>query len=110
MSEITERDAKTGQFLVGHTGRGGRPKGARSRLSEQLIADLAEAWQKHGPDVLERLAKERPAVLLTALVNLMPRHVTLDATVGVDIDSFRQSFRRAVELLHTDKLIDHERP
>ena len=34
----------------------GRPVGARQRISEQLLADLASVWEEHGVSVLQRLA------------------------------------------------------
>jgi hypothetical protein len=39
----------------------GRPIGARQRISEKLLADLAVVWEEHGQEVLHRLAKEEPA-------------------------------------------------
>jgi hypothetical protein len=37
------RDPKTGHFLRGHSGNGGRPRGARSKLGEAFIEDLRDA-------------------------------------------------------------------
>ena len=34
------RDIRTGRFLVGNPGNGGRPPGARSLLGEQFLEDL----------------------------------------------------------------------
>jgi hypothetical protein len=34
---MAERDPDTGQFLVGHSGIGGRPKGSRNKLGEAFL-------------------------------------------------------------------------
>jgi hypothetical protein len=39
----------------------GRPVGSRQRLSEQLLADIAQTWAEHGQSVLTRLVAEDPA-------------------------------------------------
>ena len=38
----------------------GRPVGARGRFSQRFIADLADAWEKHGAAALEQTAKLYP--------------------------------------------------
>jgi len=48
----------------------GRPIGARQKISEQLLADLATVWETHGASVLERLAMTDPGKLAQiALLN-----------------------------------------
>jgi hypothetical protein len=42
-------------------GAGGRPLGARTRLSHRLIEDLSEIWEQHGPTVLAKMASRDPA-------------------------------------------------
>lgn len=66
--------------------------------------DLAETWQIHGPAVLERLAKEKPAALLQAMVMLTPKDVNLHTTIGVSADAFAQNFHNALSLLHGERL------
>ena len=41
-----------GQYVMGHNGGPGRPRGSRNRLSEQFIADLQADWEQHGADVI----------------------------------------------------------
>jgi hypothetical protein len=53
----------------------GRPLSARSRISEQLLADLAVVWETHGKEVLERLAKDDPGKLAQIAYGLLPRDV-----------------------------------
>jgi hypothetical protein len=41
----------------------GRPLAARQRISEKLLADLANVWEENGESVLRRLTIEEPAKL-----------------------------------------------
>jgi hypothetical protein len=36
------------------------PIGARQKISEKLLADLADVWEEHGVSVLQRLAVTDP--------------------------------------------------
>jgi hypothetical protein len=47
----------------------GRPLAARQRISEKLLADLADVWEAHGNSVLERLARTEPGKLAQAATN-----------------------------------------
>ena len=38
----------------------GRPAGARGRFSQRFVADLTDAWEKHGAAALEQTAKLYP--------------------------------------------------
>jgi hypothetical protein len=49
------RDIRTGRFLVGNPGNGGRRPGARSLLGEQFLDDLQCEWQRRGKDALREL-------------------------------------------------------
>src|SRR5215470_14146362 len=68
----TERDAR-GQFKVGHTGMGGRPRGARSKLTTQFLDDLQTTWELYGKSALERCAIEEPAQFARIVAGLLPR-------------------------------------
>jgi hypothetical protein len=39
---------KTGQFVKGHRGYGGRKLGSRNKLSEAFLTDLHKTWLRHG--------------------------------------------------------------
>ena len=39
--------SKTGRFIAGNSGFGGRPKGARSKLTTEFFVDFYAAWQQH---------------------------------------------------------------
>ena len=52
------RDAK-GRFITGNSG-GGRSRGARSRLGERFSEDVLSAWEMHGPEAIQVVARDRP--------------------------------------------------
>jgi hypothetical protein len=93
------RDPETGQFILGHTGSGGRPKGSRNRLSERFLIDLEAQWEKSGADVLERVAKDDPVDFMRVVAGLLPSKV--DASLAIiDADLLREqtSFMAAYKL------------
>jgi hypothetical protein len=53
----------------------GRPLGARARISEKLLADLAAVWEESGRDVLAGLVTTDPGKLATIAYGLLPRDV-----------------------------------
>jgi hypothetical protein len=48
---------------------------ARQRISEKLLSDLSEVWEKHGKTVLEVLAVTEPGKLAQIAYGLPPRDV-----------------------------------
>ena len=65
------RDAKTGRFIAGNNG-GGRKLGSRNKLTTEFLDDLYAKWQKHGPDVLERVIRDDPAAFLRTVAQTLP--------------------------------------
>jgi hypothetical protein len=107
---LIERNERTGRFLSGNSG-GGRPKGSRNKLGEAFIADLRDAWERDGPDVIARVARDDPAALLKVIASLMPRDFNVNASVGVNSASVLETFRHAVQALgntpaHLPKVIN----
>lgn len=92
MSEVAEateltlerdRDATTGRFLQGNSGNPlGRPVGAKSKLTEDFLADFHACWQKHGKAALAKVAVDEPVQFVKAAVQLMPKDVLLEARAG----------------------------
>jgi hypothetical protein len=105
---IAERDRTTGRFVSGNSGGPGRKVGSRNRFSEAYIQDLHACWEKHGPDVLERVARDEPGTLLKVAAMLMPKDIAVNLAVSVDPTEFVGRFRHAVELLGNDPA--HARP
>lgn len=72
------RDPKTGQFLVGHSGNGGRKKGARSKLGEAFLEAMHDDFNENGPETIVRVREERPHEYLKVIASLLPRDVKLE--------------------------------
>jgi hypothetical protein len=68
-----EKDPKTGRFLPGNSGFGGRPKGARNKLTETVVHTLGEDFARHGAAVIEQVRKERPHDYLKVVAAILPR-------------------------------------
>ena len=69
---VDGRDEKTGRFLAGNTGNGGRKPGSRNKLGEQFLSDLHQEWEKSGPAALKAMAEKDPSGFLR--VNVMLWH------------------------------------
>ncbi len=52
----------------------GRPKGARNRLTEDFLRDLADDWEKHGKDALIAAREESPSQYVKTVAGLMEKH------------------------------------
>lgn len=82
----SKRDAD-GKFLsgVGNGGsRGGRPRGARTKFTEQFFEDIREAWARDGQSVISRAFFLDPVASLKAVAGLMPREAKLEVTRPLD--------------------------
>jgi hypothetical protein len=77
-----ERD-ETGRFLTGNNG-GGRPRGARSKLSERFLNALQADFEQHGPDVIAKVRIEKPDVYLKVVANLMPARLEAQLEAKVE--------------------------
>lgn len=76
-SEATGRIA--GRFAPGTSGNpGGRPMGARQRLSEDFINALSDDFAKHGVAVVQQVREEKPVAYLELVAALMPKNVNVE--------------------------------
>jgi hypothetical protein len=71
---------KAGQFVAGWIGGPGRPRGARSRLSEVALQALGDDFNEHGVAVIEEVRKTKPHVYLELIVRLLPRQLHVERT------------------------------
>lgn len=55
----------------------GRPKGARNKLGEAFLADLCADWEKHGPDAIEKVRKEKPDAYLKVVASILPKELNV---------------------------------
>jgi hypothetical protein len=64
------------QFKPGQSGNpAGRPKGAKSKFTEDFWRDLHEAWAESGKSVITRVIQEDPAKFLAVAANMLPKEV-----------------------------------
>jgi len=62
-------------------GNRGRPKGARSRLSESFLKAIADDFDQHGIETLIAMREQRPADYVKVVASLLPkdRRIELDS-------------------------------
>jgi hypothetical protein len=75
------RDPVTGQFVAGWKG-GGRPKGSKDKLNQQVIGTLEKIWASRGDEIIEHLAAEKPEVLAGLVAKLIPQSLAAEAIEG----------------------------
>ena len=61
----------------------GRPVGARGRFSQRFVADLTDAWEKHGAAALEQTAKLYPDRFVGICSHLIPKDVSVSLTAAL---------------------------
>ena len=65
-------------FKPGQSGNPkGRRKGARSKLGEAFLDDLASAWSEHGAAAIQKMIDIKPEVFVKVVADLMPKDVHL---------------------------------
>ena len=77
------RDPTTGQFVAGWKG-GGRKKGSKDKLNQQVIATMEKLWAQRGEEIMEHLADTKPEVLAGLIARLIPQSLAEEAIQGVD--------------------------
>lgn len=80
----TDRDNQ-GRFLTGNSG-GGRPKGARNKLSETFLETIAKHFADHGAEAVKRVREGDPATYLKLIAWLIPRELIMQREQGHDAD------------------------
>ena len=77
------RDPTTGQFVAGWKG-GGRKKGSKDKLNQQVIATMERLWSQRGEEIMDHLADTKPEVLAGLIARLIPQSLAEEAIQGVD--------------------------
>jgi hypothetical protein len=95
----SQKDAKTGRFLPGNTGFGGRPKGARSKLTTEFFENFYAAWQEHGAEALKKVAKSSPRDFVRAAAMLMPKEFEIKSPLNELTDAELADLIAAVQSL-----------
>lgn len=106
MGRIKSNSASTGiqqakpstKFKPGQSGNpAGRKPGSKNKLTENLLADLAEFYAKEGKDLIVRVRDENPTALLQGLMKLIPRDYQLNLTADITADITAEQRRRIAE-------------
>jgi hypothetical protein len=110
------RDPETGQFLVGHSGNGGRKPGSRNKLAGEFIDALYADFQKNGAEVISRVAKEQPHHYLKVIAAILPKELEialhLDSNVLEEARNFHEAWlmaRKTLGIDHDPLLVEAER-
>ena len=70
--------SRTTRFKPGQSGNpAGRPKGARSRLSEDFLEALSTDFAEHGRAVIEKVRSEKPDQYLKVVAAVVPKEIHL---------------------------------
>lgn len=64
-------------FEPGHAKVGGRVKGARNKLSGDLLSALSLAFDEHGKAAIDIVAKEEPEKFLKICASLVPKELEI---------------------------------
>src|SRR6516165_10280160 len=60
----------------------GRPRGARTRLSDKLLNELAEKFEQHGAAAMDVVAKRMPEKFLALAFGILPRDVLIEVVAA----------------------------
>jgi len=103
------RDPKTGQFVAGWKG-GGRPKGSKDKLNQQVISTMERLWSQRGDEIMDHLASEKPEVLAGLVARLIPQALAAEAITGESQENQgdREVTVRVITQQHQDVLPPRE--
>lgn len=91
--ELTPRERQLAPlkpaWAAGQSGNpNGRPKSARSKISEKFLQNFYAVWEQHGLKALEKTAIENPVDFVKVAASLIPKefHVTELPFEGMTLD------------------------
>lgn len=100
---IDGRDPKTGQFLKGVKGVGGRKKGSRAKLSEEFFAALHADFLEHGPQTIAQVRFRHPGIYLQVVAKLMPQKIEITNPLDEISDELLSIMLEQAELIAASK-------
>ena len=105
--------SKDTQFKVGNPGGPGRPLGSRNKLSEYFLHELADHFEQHGKEAIERVCQDSPAEYLRIIASLVPKELAMEisdtkwvinASPRLSIDDWQTKHRLATPENEQDKI------
>ena len=79
---------RSNQFKPGHNIKGGRPRGSRNKLAQQVFDDIFRHWNEpaggelcKGQAALELLYRERPGDYLKLTASVLPKEFVFENAV-----------------------------
>ncbi len=76
MANDDDKPRNAGQFKPGQSGNpGGRPNGARHRLTTGFLYALADDFEKHGAKAITNARNEDPMGYVKVCASLMPKQI-----------------------------------
>jgi hypothetical protein len=87
------QDPKTGRFVLGNAGNGGRKLGTRRDLEMRLVDSVVRDFAEHGERVIERVREEDPATYLRIAAGLLPKELHVNVAHDLSIESFAERFK-----------------
>jgi hypothetical protein len=64
---------------------GGRPRGARNKLSRKFLEDLIKDWEENGAKAIKLMRMEDPASYCRMFASLVPRELMFTHTAAIDL-------------------------
>ncbi len=77
---------ENGRFIAGNNASRGRPKGARSKITELFFEDLYAKWQEKGSEAIDAMIETRPHEFVKCVASIMPKEFKLEAGKLSDIN------------------------
>ena len=93
-----QRCSVTGQFLPGNKG-GGRPKGAKDKVSTRLVDLMTDLMERRGEELLERIADTNPSDALAILTRIVPQAELQRIFLDSDGDNSKQINNITIKLV-----------
>jgi hypothetical protein len=78
MGKIKPLPPEETRFKPGQSGNpGGKPAGARNKITAAFLNKLAADFEMHGQEAIERCREEDPAAYVKVVAGLLPKEVDL---------------------------------
>jgi hypothetical protein len=87
-------------------GQGGRRKGSRNKLGEDFIQALADDFERHGAEVIERVRVEKPEAYIKVVASLLPKDLNLNVSKYDDLTDEQLIVRLPTLTKQAEPLID----